>query len=95
MNEVALQLSQRGHLPVLGEWLALPLIETAGSKSIGDSIFNSIFHPISIQLLDRCDGVLRVGGVSKGADDMMRIGVEKGKMIFHRLDEIPALISRD
>ena len=91
MNQVALQLYQQGHLPVLGEWFALPLIETAGSKLIGDEIFNNIFHPSSIQLLDRCDAVLRVGGASKGADDMVKIGMAKGKKIFYHLDEIPSL----
>ena len=32
MNRAALQLFRAGHLPVLGEWSALPLIQTAGSK---------------------------------------------------------------
>jgi hypothetical protein len=62
MQAVALQLYRRGHLPVLGEWFALPLIEIAGSKRIGDDIFNEIFHPISIQLINKCDAVLRIGG---------------------------------
>ncbi len=89
MNEVALQVYRRGHLPVLGEWFALPLIETAGSKSIGDEIFNSIFHSSAIQLLDHCDAVLRVGGASKGADEMVKVGQDKGRMIFYKLEEIP------
>src|SRR5262245_13234212 len=81
MNEVALKVHDKGHLPVLGEWFALPLIETAGSKVIGDEIFNNIFHPVAIKLLDFCSAVLRVGGESKGADEMVRIGKEKGKLI--------------
>ena len=89
MNEVALKVYNIGHLPVLGEWFALPLIETAGSKGIGDDIFNTIFHPVAIRLLDFCDAVLRVGGESKGADEMIRSGREKGKLIFHNLSEIP------
>jgi len=89
MNKIAWQVYQRGHLPVLGEWFALPLIETAGSKSLGDEIFNSIFHSSAIQLLDHCDGVLRVGGASKGADEMVKVGQDKGKMIFYKINEIP------
>ena len=42
---MALALFRRGHLPVLGEWFALPLLEHAGSKRIGDAIFDEIFHP--------------------------------------------------
>ncbi|GAA4469924.1 DUF4406 domain-containing protein [Nibrella saemangeumensis] len=91
MNEVALEIYRKGHLPVLGEWFALPLIETAGSTGIGDEIFTQIFHPVAIQLLNRCDAVLRVGGPSAGADDMVRIGKEQGKFIFNSLDDVPNL----
>src|SRR5690242_19388345 len=35
MTDTALRLFRAGHLPVLGEWFALPLIEHAGSKGIG------------------------------------------------------------
>ena len=89
MTDTALQLYQMGHLPVLGEWFALPLIEAAGSKAIGDAIFNSMFHPIAIQLIDHCDAVLRIGGPSTGADEMVNIGLSKGKRIFKGIDEVP------
>src|SRR5450432_3102409 len=35
MTEASLQLFRAGHLPVMGEWYALPLIEHAGSTGIG------------------------------------------------------------
>ena len=44
-----------GHLPVLGESLALPLIREAGSKRVGDTVFDEIFHPIS-RMLARTGG---------------------------------------
>jgi hypothetical protein len=91
MSQTALELYRLGHLPVLGEWFALPLIETAGSKEIGDDIFNEIFHPVAIRLLEHVDGVLRIGGPSKGADEMVRIGAEYGKQIFYSISEIPQL----
>ena len=92
MNEMALELYQMGHMPVLGEWFALPLIETAGSKEVGDKIFNDIFHPIAIKLIDHCDAVLRIGGVSSGADEMVNIGIQKGKKIFRNKSEIEKLV---
>jgi hypothetical protein len=88
MSQVALQLYKIGHLPVLGEWFALPLLEIAGSKQIGDTIFNDIFHPVAIRLLDKVDGVLRIGGASQGADDMVRVGLEKGKIAFFSMEDI-------
>ena len=92
MTDTALQLYQMGHLPVLGEWFALPLIEAAGSKAIGDDIFNSMFHPVAIQLIDHCDAVLRIGGASAGADEMVNVASSKGKKIFTDLLEIPKLL---
>lgn len=38
MNRMALEVYQRGHTPVIGEWLALPLAAAAGSTRIGDAI---------------------------------------------------------
>jgi hypothetical protein len=62
MEDMALAVFRRGHLPVLGEWFALPLLKHAGSKKIGDAVFDEIFHPIARELLDKCDAVLRIGG---------------------------------
>jgi hypothetical protein len=89
MTDTALEIYRLGHMPVLGEWFALPLIEAAGSKHIGDDIFNEIFHPIAVQLIDHCDAVLRIGGVSTGADEMVKTGQLKGKIIFYNKSEIP------
>jgi hypothetical protein len=82
MTDTALELYRMGHMPVLGEWFALPLIEAAGSTAVGDAIFNEIFHPIAVQLIDHCDAVLRIGGASSGADEMVNTGRAKGKIIF-------------
>lgn len=91
MTDTALELYRMGHLPVLGEWFALPLIEAAGSKQIGDDVFNEIFHPVAVQLIDHCDAVLRIGGPSKGADEMVETGKAKGKTIFLGKEDVPNL----
>ena len=83
-----LTLYKKGHLPVLGEWFALPLIETAGSTEMGDSSWDELFHPVAIRLISKCDIVMRIGGPSGGADEMVRIGKEKGKRIIYQLEEI-------
>lgn len=90
MNEAALVLFRAGHLAVTGEALALPLLETAGSTGPGDSLFDEIFHPIAERLLSRCDGVLRIGGPSAGADQMVAQARAQGKDVYTSLDEIPA-----
>ena len=89
MEEFALPIFRAGHIPVIGEWFALPLVALAGSTHVGDAAFDEIFHPIAERLLARCDAVLRVGGASKGADEMARIAQEHGKQVFYRLEEVP------
>ncbi|MGH8081888.1 MAG: hypothetical protein ACREP7_15040 [Lysobacter sp.] len=88
MTDASLRLFRAGHLPVMGEWYALPLIEHAGSTGIGDPIFNEIFHPISRRLVAKCDGCLRIGGASTGADEMVSIAKEFGKAVYYSLEEI-------
>jgi hypothetical protein len=90
MMDVSLTLFRAGHLPVLGEWYALPLIAHAGSQRIGDAVFDEIFHPIARRLVAACDGVLRIGGASAGADDMVATARAHGKAVYRSLDEIPA-----
>ncbi|WP_152396632.1 GDP-mannose pyrophosphatase NudK [Paenibacillus guangzhouensis] len=94
MNEAALRVYEMGHLPVLGEWYALPLMETAGSRQIGDEIFERMFHPSAVRLLSHCDAVLRIGGPSKGADEMVSTAEAKGKRVYRDISEIPALALR-
>lgn len=89
MEEFALPLFRAGHIPVLGEWFALPLVELAGSQRVGDAAFNEIFHPIAERLVSRCDAVLRVGGASVGADEMVRLAEAQGQKIYYRLEDVP------
>ena len=89
MESYALPLFRAGHIPVVGEWLALPLVELAGSRKVGDAAFNEIFHPIATRLLQKCDAVLRVGGPSAGADEMVKVGRSLCLKIYSRLEEIP------
>ena len=90
MESYALPIFRAGHIPILGEWLALPLVDLAGSTKIGDEFFNEISHPIAVRLLEKCDAVLRVGGPSAGADEMVRVGRSLGLKIFSTLAEIPS-----
>lgn len=90
MEAYALPIFRMGHIPVLGEWFALPLVHLAGSKRIGDEAFNEIFHPIAERLLSKCDAVLRVGGTSQGADLMVEVAQKHGLQVFTSLEEIPS-----
>lgn len=88
MEACVMPLYEAGHLPVLGEWLALPMVRLAGSVRPGDAAFDAMFHPHAQRLLERCDAVLRIGGQSAGADLMVATAGKLGKRIYHALADI-------
>jgi hypothetical protein len=71
------------------EEYALPLIALAGATQVGDAAFNEIFDPVAERLVMHCDAVLRVGGASKGADDMVELARSRGLAVFHALRDVP------
>jgi hypothetical protein len=88
MTRVSLELYRRGHLPVMGEWFALPLIEQAKVEGNPADPDAAIFHPISEAILARCDGCLRIGGASEGADRMVATARRLGKTVYTSLDDV-------
>jgi hypothetical protein len=82
MNRAALDVFNRGHLPVTGEALALPLIDLGAD-------FDATFHPIARRLVKRCDAVLRIGGPSQGADEMVQIARDHGKLVYSDITQLP------
>ena len=90
LESFAFPIYQRGHLPVLGEWLALPIIHGAGGKTDGDEVFNAYQYPVAHRLLARCDAVLRIRGDSRGADlDVLRAR-QIGLPIYTDVSELPS-----
>jgi ADP-ribose pyrophosphatase len=90
MESYALPIFRLGHIPVLGEWFALPLLHAAGSKEVGDEAYEEIFHPVAERLLEKCDAVLRIGGPSEGADRMVEVARKNGLQIYTALEQIPS-----
>jgi len=89
LETVALPLFRKGHIPMIGEWVALPLIYLAGSAKPGDEAWEEIQYPVAHRLLEKCDAVLRIDGASKGADEDVRIANERGLKIYYRIDDVP------
>ncbi len=93
MEAYAMPIFRAGHIPVVGEWFALPMLVQAGSKRVGDDVFQEVFHPIAERLVARCDAILRIGGPSQGADQMVTLASDLGRKVFHRLSEVPGCAS--
>jgi hypothetical protein len=91
LEEAALPLFRAGHIPMIGEWVALPLMRAAGSKKPGDDAYNEIAYPTAKRLLTKCDAVLRLEGESKGADQDVQIAKELGLKIYYKLEDVPAM----
>ena len=85
----ALPIFRKGHVPMIGEWAANPLIELAGSKEVGDDVFNEIQYPVAHRLLKKCDAVLRIEGASVGADKDVELARTLGLKIYYDINEIP------
>jgi hypothetical protein len=90
LESVALPLFRMGHVPMIGEWVALPLTQLAGSKKPGDDAWNEIQYPVAHRLLEKCDAVLRLEGASAGADQDVRLAKERGLPVYFRLEDVPA-----
>ena len=95
LQSVALPLFRKGHIPIVGEWVALPLIYLAGSKRPGDEAWEEIQYPVAHKLLEKCDAVLRLPGASKGADEDVRIAKERGLKIFYSLQDVPTIVEQN
>src|SRR3989442_13394468 len=61
MEAFAMPLFRAGHVPLVGEWLRLPLATLAGPRRVGAAAFGAVFHPIAERPLGRCDGRVRGG----------------------------------
>jgi hypothetical protein len=84
LNDAARAVFVKGHVPVIGVNMALPIIATAGEES-----YEQIMMPLSLRLTERCDAVLRIGGTSKGADDEVERFMSRGLPVFKSSNEIP------
>lgn len=89
LESFALPIYEKGHLPMIGEWLALPIIRAAGGRDFSDDFFRRYQYPVAHRLLERCDAVLRIPGQSTGADLDVQRARQLGLQIFSDLGEIP------
>ena len=84
MNRAAVEVFRRGHIPIIGVNMALPMIGEAGPAA-----FDELMMPVSLALAERCDALLRIGGPSEGADQEMERIRSRGLPVFHAVEEIP------
>ena len=91
LESFALPIYRAGHIPMIGEWVALPVMKQAGSIALGDAISEQYLYPVAGRLLERCDAVLRIEGASKGADEDVRIARQRGLPVYSSIEDVPVL----
>lgn len=89
LEAMSLPIWQRGHIPLVGEWVAGPIITAAGGQTPGDEVWQKLQYPVAHRLLDRCDAVLRLPGASRGADMDVARARERGIPVYFDINEIP------
>lgn len=89
LEEAAWPIFQAGHVPMIGEWVALPVLDSAGASGPNDPLAEQVMYPTAQRLLQHCDAVLRLPGESQGADQDVAIARERGIPVYTSLEEIP------
>ena len=88
---------ERGHVPMIGEWVALPILRVGSTDASGSEaslddaapIEGDVMYTTAHRLLQHCDAVLRLEGASQGADQDVRIAEARGIPVYRSIDEIP------
>ena len=78
-----------GHIPMIGEWVALPVLRSAGADGPLDPFAERVMYPTAERLLEHCDAVLRLPGASTGADQDVAIAKRRGIPVFRRIEDVP------
>ena len=84
LNAAALAVFQKGHTPIVGVNLALPVIDAAGEEQYGQ-----IMPALSLALAGRCDAILRLDGSSQGADEEVETFRARRLPVFRSVNEVP------
>ena len=91
LEEVAWPLFRAGYIPMIGEWVALPVLRSAGVTDEADPLVETVMYPTAQRLLAHCDAVLRLPGASTGADQDVAIARDRGLPVYFQLADIPGL----
>ena len=88
LESAAWPIFRKGHIPMIGEWVALPVLDSAGS-GVFEPLAADVMYPTAERLLQHCDAVLRLPGESTGADQDVAIARRRGIPVYSSIDEVP------
>jgi hypothetical protein len=91
LEEAAWPIFAAGHIPMIGEWVALPVLASAGASGPLDPMAAQVMYPTAQRLLQHCSAVLRLPGESTGADQDVAIAHERGLPVYYRIEDVPGV----
>jgi len=89
LEQAAWPLFRAGHVPMVSEWAALPVIRSAGLDETPARLADQVLYPMAQRLLTRCDGVLRLPGTSSGAEKDVATARRRGLPVWYHLNDVP------
>ena len=92
LEEAAWPIFRAGHIPMIGEWVALPVLSSAGADGPLSPLAEEVMYPTAERLLQHCDAVLRLDGASTGADQDVAIAQERGLPVYRRVEDVPGFV---
>ncbi len=93
LESAAWPIFRSGHVPMIGEWVALPVLESAGATGVTDPMAEQVMYPTAERLLQHCDAVLRLPGASTGADQDVAIARKRGLPVYFDVAQIPGYVA--
>lgn len=92
LERAAWPLFKAGHIPMIGEWVALPVLSSAGATDGPlDPLATEVMYPTAHRLLQHADAVLRLPGDSTGADQDVAIATQRGIPVYYALEDVPGV----
>jgi hypothetical protein len=88
LEQAAWPVFEAGHVPMIGEWVALPVLRAARA-TIHDPLAEDVLYPTAQRLLLHCDAVLRLPGESTGADEDVATAQRLGLPVYYDVADIP------
>jgi hypothetical protein len=89
LEQAAWPIFLAGHVPMIGEWVALPVLRSAGVVTVTDPLAEEVMYPTAQRLLAHVDAVLRLPGASTGADQDVAIARERSLPVWYRIEDVP------
>jgi hypothetical protein len=87
MEEAAWSLYRAGHVPVLGEWFAWPLVAADAESLPAERAFEEIITPVAERLLVKCDAILSVDGTAAGVESLLALARARGLRVYYSVDD--------